>query len=295
MSKVRVALDWTPNTIHLPLIIARDRGFYKEVGLDVELTDPSQDNYSKTPARKLVEGSVDLAVCPSESVIAFTSSHKKIQAVATLLAKDASVIASLPSYKRPRDLSGRRYASYGARYEDAIINHVIHRDGGSSPATVVQPPKLEIWKALQAEEVDFTWIFLPWEGVQARRANVQLSTFHLKDYDVPYGYSPVLARDPAGALSDDVLTKFMIATRRGFQLLRDSREEAVDIMCHHCSEDREMIRESLSCIEEYCVEEDGSYGTMKEEKWRDFIDFLKGRRLVEELTVEELFTNRFVQ
>jgi NitT/TauT family transport system substrate-binding protein len=39
-------------------------------------------------------------------------------------------------------------------------------------------------------------VFLGWEGIQARRAGIDLNVFRLEDYGVAYGYSPVLAAHP---------------------------------------------------------------------------------------------------
>jgi putative hydroxymethylpyrimidine transport system substrate-binding protein len=39
--KLTVILDWFPNPDHAPLIIAKQHGFFKEQGLDVDLIGPS--------------------------------------------------------------------------------------------------------------------------------------------------------------------------------------------------------------------------------------------------------------
>jgi hypothetical protein len=39
-------------------------------------------------------------------------------------------------------------------------------------------------------------IFLGWEGVEAEMAGTQLNVFRLEDYQVPYGYSPLLVAHP---------------------------------------------------------------------------------------------------
>ena len=41
-------------------------------------------------------------------------------------------------------------------------------------------------------KADATWVFMGWEGVDAKRRGVDLNAFYLKDYNIPYGYSPVL-------------------------------------------------------------------------------------------------------
>ncbi|RUX05337.1 myristoyl transferase, partial [Mesorhizobium sp. M8A.F.Ca.ET.059.01.1.1] len=51
--KVTVALDWTVNTNHIGLFVAREKGFYREAGLEVDIVP-----YSDTGAGTLVANRV---------------------------------------------------------------------------------------------------------------------------------------------------------------------------------------------------------------------------------------------
>jgi ABC-type nitrate/sulfonate/bicarbonate transport system substrate-binding protein len=42
LEKVTVILDWTPNTNHTGVYVAQKMGYYKEEGLDVEITQPGE-------------------------------------------------------------------------------------------------------------------------------------------------------------------------------------------------------------------------------------------------------------
>ena len=124
--------------------MAKALGHYEGANLDVQIEDPSVDGYASTPAKRLVQGKVDAALAPSESVIAhrFAGSPVKLRAVAAVLAKDASAIGALSSsgITRPRELDGKRYASYGARFEDDIVRHMIRNDGGNGSIEISNPP-----------------------------------------------------------------------------------------------------------------------------------------------------------
>merc|ERR1740123_1973322 len=67
---------------------------------------------------------------------------------------------------------------------------------------------------LAADRSDSTWIFTHWEGVLAERAGQELNYFRLEDYDIPYGYSPILLAHPQ-MLSDnaDVVKHFLAAAQ----------------------------------------------------------------------------------
>ena len=49
------------------------------------------------------------------------------------------------------------------------------------------PPMLGIWNTILSGAADATWVFTGWEGVEARRKGVELNTFLLQDYGIPYG------------------------------------------------------------------------------------------------------------
>ena len=40
--RLTVMLDWFPNVDHVPLFVARDKGFLKEAGIEVEYLSPSE-------------------------------------------------------------------------------------------------------------------------------------------------------------------------------------------------------------------------------------------------------------
>lgn len=40
--KISVVLDWTPNTNHTGLYVAEEKGYFKELGLNVEVVQPPE-------------------------------------------------------------------------------------------------------------------------------------------------------------------------------------------------------------------------------------------------------------
>ena len=196
MKKIKLALDWTANTNHSGFYVAKDKGFYEEVGLAVELLTPDVDNYEVTPAKKVEMGNADIALCPFESVLSYNTKNQQFDAVAiaTIFREDISSIAVLEDsgIHRPKDLDGTSYASYKARYEDKIVAQMVKNDGGKGELKIVYPDKLGIWETLLSGKYEATWIFANWEGVHAKNKGARLRTFKMSDFGIPYGYSPVI-------------------------------------------------------------------------------------------------------
>lgn len=153
------------DTIHSGLYLALQKGLFKDRGLEVQLLPPD-DNYSITPAKRVENGEVDLAICPSESCIAYNETGKmKLQAIYAILQQDASAIAST-KHTEIKALDGGVYGSYNAKYEDHIVKAMVNAVGGKGKNMKIKNStgKLSLFEEARKGDVDATWIFLPWEG-----------------------------------------------------------------------------------------------------------------------------------
>ena len=81
--KLRLALDWTPNINHIGFYVAKEKGFFKELNIDVEIISPKTDNYKYSPAKKIELYLADIALCPTESIIKFPYKEKTLQTICT--------------------------------------------------------------------------------------------------------------------------------------------------------------------------------------------------------------------
>jgi ABC-type nitrate/sulfonate/bicarbonate transport system substrate-binding protein len=200
MKTLKIALDWTPNINHIGILIAKELDFYKDKGIALDIINPLDDNYELTPGKKLELGLADFAIAPFETVISLNNKENKVDALAiyAILQEDISSIASLKSKNltRPKLLDEKIYASYKARYEDKIVKELVKNDGGIGNIKIVYPDKLGIWNTLIEGKADATWIFDNWEGVEADEKSIELNTWSLKDYGIPYSYSPVIITKP---------------------------------------------------------------------------------------------------
>ncbi len=158
MKCIRIALDWTPNSLHVGLLLARYSGAYRKAGLDVILESPEDDQYLNTPMKKLVTGQIHVAIAPTDSVISYRTLHKEypVVAIAAIQQHHNSAIATLADsgIDKPADLDGKVYGSYGARFEDAIVRQMVRHNGGNGMLRIVRPPKLSMWDALLEGEID---------------------------------------------------------------------------------------------------------------------------------------------
>lgn len=308
-SPIRLALDRTPNTNHTGFYVAQANGYFAEANVTVEFILPDYDRYQLSPAKRVVQGDAELAITPTESVIGYHLNGVPLLAIAAILACDASAIVTLKQsgIDRPAKLDGKVYASYDARFEDEIVRQLIRNDGGRGSLVIHNSPRLGIWNTLLTSESDATWIFLPWEGVDADLKDVQLNKFLLDEFEIPYGYSPLLVvhQDWMEA-NTNTLSRFMQATRKGFQFAIDRPDEAARLLTetanHPTLANHDLVESSQQLITDYYTTGSSPWGVMQPDVWRNFVNWLIRHRLlsthdgeiVQQLDIRQLYTNQFV-
>lgn len=300
---LKIALDWTPNVNHIGLFVAKELGFYKNHGLEVSLLNPLDDNYATTPGKKLELGLADFAIAPFETVISLNNKTNVVDAVAifAILQEDISSIASLKSLnlKSPKDLDGKIYASYKARYEDHIVKQMVKNDGGTGEIEVQYPEKLGIWNTLLEGKADATWIFNNWEGVEASTKGIELTKFSMDNFGIPYCYSPIiLAKNSSINNNKTEYAHFVKATQKGYLYAAKYQSEAASILENHLTDYDKThvdIKKSIAITAPYFGDKK-QCGTMKPERIDAFLKWLVAHNLENEnITNQHLFTNSLFQ
>ncbi len=303
MVKLKLALDWTPNVNHIGFFIAKELGFYKQQGIDLEILNPKDDNYSLTPGKKLELDLADFAIAPFETVISLNNKANKVNAVAiyAILQKDLSSIATLKSSNivSPKLLDGKIYASYKARYEDHIVKEMIKNAGGKGDLNIVYPEKLGIWNTLLQGKADATWIFDNWEGIEASSKNIELNKFSLAEFDIPYGYSPiVLTKKENIAEHKELYAMFIKATQKGYLYTKNNVTESTEILSRYVTED-DLKNIDLEKALSYSIPhfgDESSCGVMLQERVSRFTKWLVDCGLEDQVILNQhIFSNELFE
>ena len=126
--EVTLMLDWTPNTHHIGVYVAQEKGWYEDVGLTVKIVEPAQGGVEQIVGA----GQVEFGVSVQENVIPARAAEIPIISIAAIKQHNDSSLVSLSSegIARPRDLEGRTYGGFGGPLEIALIEQLVSCDGG---------------------------------------------------------------------------------------------------------------------------------------------------------------------
>jgi ABC-type nitrate/sulfonate/bicarbonate transport system substrate-binding protein len=296
----RLALDWTPNTNHIGFLMAFGNGIYKQHDINLKIINPKDEHYAETPAKKVELNKADAALCPTESLISYRSKSKPfpLKAVAAIYQSDVSAICTLKSsgVQRPKDLDGKIYASYHARYEDKIVRQMIKNDGGEGHIKIDYPDKLGIWNTLLSKKADATWIFSNWEGIQAKNKKVKLNFIRMADYGIPYSYSPVIAIDENKHKTDkDLYRRFIQASKQGFLEAMQHPQQASEILAKYIPDDDQDINLEESIIYSAEFIDFKNWGKMRLDEVNKFLDWIYEHHLeTQQFSADDIVTNELL-
>ena len=292
MTEFKLALDWTPNINHIGFIVGKEKGFYENYNINLDIQSPADDNYKNSPAKKIELGIADFGLCPTESVLSFRTKNNPFNlfAIGTIFQEDVSaiVVSKDSPVKRPKDLDGRSYASYGARYEDQIVKQLIKNDGGKGDIKISYPKRLGVWNTMKNNLYDSTWIFMNWEGIE----NPNLNFFRLKDYNIPYSYSPlIVASEKLINRSRRGVNDFLKATKQGYLYSMNNIQESTEILYNYLpnSDKKINIIESLKFSIPY-FGNSKSFGKINKDIFEKFFKWLEFNQIENQLiNVDEIY------
>ena len=126
--KLTVLLDWFVNPDHAPLIIAKEKGFFKAAGLEVELIAPSDPSL---PPKLVAAGKADLAVSYQPQLHVQVSQGLPLIRIATLVSTPLNSLVVLRDgpIKSIKDLKGKKVGFSVGGFEDALLSAMLSKHG----------------------------------------------------------------------------------------------------------------------------------------------------------------------
>jgi ABC-type nitrate/sulfonate/bicarbonate transport system substrate-binding protein len=295
---VKFMLDWVPNTNHTGIFVARDMGYFEEVGLDVEIIEPGE----VYPEAAVASGAADFGISFQESVTLARAEGAPIVSIAAVLQHNTSGFASLASLNvdSPADFEGLSYGAWGSPSETPTLKALMECSGADfGKLEIVTTGFADPIALLAEEQVDLVWIYYGWQGVQAEQEGLDLDVVMMEDYFdcVPDFYTPVVIANESTIADERELVEHLLeALARGYTFAAESPDEAADILLAAVPElDSTLVRQSQRWLSSYYVAEAPRWGEQEESVWQNYADWMaKNEILSEPVAAKDAFTNEFL-
>jgi len=283
LKKITVALDYTPNTNHTGLYAAKELGYFADAGFDVEIIQPSEDGAEIMVASNQAQFGVSFQ---ENVVIARTNDDPlPIKAVAAIVEHNTSGIMSIKekNITSPKDMEGKRYATWDLPVEKATLESVITKDGGDfSKVTMINSTVTDAVSALQTD-IDCLWVFYGWDAMAAIVKNVDINYFAFSDIDpVLDFYTPVLISNETYLKNNSSDAKaFLEAVKKGYIYAIEHHKEAADILLKHVPEiDRDLCYASMEYLSTQYASDKTKWGIIDKDRWDGFANWLFDQKII---------------
>lgn len=300
LQNVRVMLDWTPNTNHAGMYLAKAKGYYRDAGLDVTFLQPGAGT---DPNQAVGAGTVQFGISASEQLVPARAQGVPVVSVAAIIEHNTSSLVSLQSsgITRPRDLSGHTYGAYGATFEKALIDRLVSCDGGD-PSTVrfTQVGDSDYRQGLVSGHFDTVWVFDGWDLIRLRDIDhLAVDQISFGDYldCIPDWYTPILVTSENEiSHHPGIVRAFLSATAHGYREAMAHPSEAAGALLRGAPGlDPDLVRRSMDYLSTRYTSNPQNWGLQSPQVWNRFVDFLETHKIVAPgFDVNAAYTNRFL-
>lgn len=126
--KVELLLDWFINPDHGPLIVAQQKGYFAEQGLDVSLVEPADPSL---PPKMVAAGQADMAISYQPQLHLQVDQGLPLVRVGTLVATPLNSLVVLKDgpINSIADLKGKKVGYSVSGFEDALLSAMLSQHG----------------------------------------------------------------------------------------------------------------------------------------------------------------------
>lgn len=296
--KITFVLEWSPNTNHTGVYVAQAKGFYKDLGLDVEIVAPPESGASSLVASGKAQFGVDVQEALGTELT--LENPLPITAVASIIDHNTSGLISAKD-KGIDDfakLEGKTYASWDGATELAIMKQTMTDAGCDfSKLKTVPAPATDAVSLIQSGDIDVVWVYEAWDVISAKLANVDYNFIKFSD-ETPVldFYTPlIIANNDFLKEHPESAKKFMEATAKGYEYAIENPEEAAQILVDAVPElSLDLVTASQQFLSKEYKAEKTQWGSFDEKRWTAFYDWMYDQKLIPSKLGNTGFTNEYL-
>lgn len=299
LKKITFVLDWTPNTNHTGLYVAREKGYFAEEGLEVDIVQPPEDGAVVLVA----SGKAQMGISFQDSMAPAVAGENAmpVTAVAAVIQHNTSGIVSRKGegMERPLGMEGKTYATWDLPIEKAMVKNVVELDGGDFDKVKLIPSTVtDEVSALRTKNVDAIWIFYAWAGIKMELEGLDTDYFAFADLNPVFDYyTPVIiAGDSFLEQEAGTAKAFLRAAARGYEDAIKNPREAAGILCAAAPElDSELVEASQEYLAGRYQADAVQWGYIDPARWNAFYGWLNENQLLEtEIPENAGFSNDYL-
>ena len=300
--RVVVLMNFTIQGDHGPFFVARDKGYFKEAGFDVDI----QRGYgSADTVKKIVAGAADVGFADPVPLIQAVAEGQQIKAIMGGYMQEPCALYSAAqdaNIRSPKEMEGRSIGGPPGDICIILLQPVMERAGADFSKVRVQnmdaPTRIPL---LAAAQIDAAGSFSEKEVLfekAIKAAGKTMVTWPFSKFIEKYSVMTIAG--PKMLARPDALRKFTLALLKGYEdAIRDPEAAAAVILKAHPEFDRDYIVASAKTIDRVVWDpttRSKGLGVLDQTKMMSTIDLTaKYWKLPKNPAPAEIYTNEFIE
>lgn len=226
--KITLMLDWFVNPDHGPIIVAQEKGYFADQGLEVEVIAPADPS---APPKMVAAGQADLAISYQPQLHMQVHEGLPLMRVGTLVATPLNcllVMADGP-IKSIADLKDGKVGYSVAGVEEAMMTALLKPHGLSLDDITLVNVNWSLSPSVMSGQVDAViGAFRNFELNQMEIDGVAGRCFYLEEEGIP-PYDELIYVANAETMDKDAIERFLAATELATQYIINHPDESWEI------------------------------------------------------------------
>lgn len=216
--KMTLLLDWFINPDHGPIIIAQEKGYFADQGLEVEIVPPADPS---APPRLVAAGQADMAVSYQPQLHLQIHEGLPLKRVGTLVATPLNCLLVLEDgpIKSPADLKGKKVGFSVAGVEEAVLGTVLGKYDVAFDEIELINVNFSLSPALMSGQVDA--VIGAYRNFELNQMDIEGrpgTCFYIEEEGVP-SYDELIYVANPDTMDADKVERFLAATEKATQFI----------------------------------------------------------------------------
>ncbi|MDE2792005.1 MAG: ABC transporter substrate-binding protein [Paracoccaceae bacterium] len=233
--RMTLLLDWFVNPDHGPIIVAQEKGFFADQGLEVEIIAPADPS---DPPKLVAAGKANLAISYQPSQHLQVAEGLPLLRVGTLIATPLNCLLVLKEgpIQAITDLEGRKIGFSVAGVEEALLTAVLAKHGVALDTVELVNVNWSLSPSLMSGQVDAViGAFRNFELNQMEIEGIEGRCFYVEEEGVPT-YDELIYVANSELMDIDKIRRFLRATELATQFIINHPAESWEIFRSTSSE-----------------------------------------------------------
>jgi len=298
LKKVSIMLDWYPNAVHSFLYVAKEKGYFEEEGISVDIQFPANPT---DPINLAAAGKITLGISyQPDVIIARANEDVNIKSVGAIVRSPLNrVIFNKDSdIQSPKDLEGKTVGYPGIPLNESLIQSMVKADGGDPNKVKMIDVGFELGSSVVTNKVDAViGAYINHEVPVLKHQGYETRNLNPTDYNIPSYYELIaVTSDQTWEKEQESIEAFWRAATKGYEYTAKNPKEALEILLKNQDEanfplEKEVEVQSLDILLPLMKSEQ-QFGSQDKEQWQEIIRWMKDAGLIEkEPKLEDIFVN----